>query len=137
MTAATVAVTTLAAPAPVVTVAAADLIATPGLNESVEPSVFVFASENTGGPGLLARGLVTSASALPKVGTARQTPRVSIIVERRADATRPLGRTQLREFVDWTDGQPMTELNFKLYRQATNKIVGLSAVAETFLARRF
>ena len=30
----------------------------------------------------------------------------------------------VRVFTDWHDGQPGTELNFKLYRQATNKIVG-------------
>src|SRR5271167_716749 len=42
-------------------------------------TVFVFASENEGGPGLIARGALTSAEAIPKKGgVARQTPRVSI-----------------------------------------------------------
>jgi hypothetical protein len=31
----------------------------------------------------------------------------------------------------------VTELNFKFYRQATNKIVGLSDDADRFLARFF
>ena len=38
--------------------------------------IFVFASENEGGPGLIASGIVTSAEAIPrKRGIARQTPR--------------------------------------------------------------
>jgi hypothetical protein len=41
--------------------------------------VFVFASENEGGQGLIARGVVTSAEAIAKKrGIARQTPRVSL-----------------------------------------------------------
>ena len=32
----------------------------------------------------------------------------------------------------WNDGRPETELNFKLYRQATNKIVALSDEAAAF-----
>jgi hypothetical protein len=34
---------------------------------------------------------------------------------------------------NWNNGQPGTELNFKLYRQATNKIVGISDETATFL----
>src|ERR1700726_4586378 len=42
-------------------------------------TVFVFASENEGGQGLIARGIVTSAEAIAKKrGIARQTPRVSV-----------------------------------------------------------
>ena len=38
-------------------------------------SIFIFASENEGGPGLIARGIVTSARATPrKPGILRQTP---------------------------------------------------------------
>src|SRR6267143_1693573 len=59
-------------------------------------TIFVFASENEGGPGLIARGV-------------------------------------LRLFSDWNDGRPETELNFKFYRQATNKIVGISDEAAAFL----
>jgi hypothetical protein len=56
-------------------------------------SIFVFASENEGGPGLIASGVVTSAKAIPrKLGIARQTPRVSITVRRTAIAKRRLGR---------------------------------------------
>src|SRR5437667_12846994 len=41
-------------------------------------TIFVFASENEGGPGLIASGVVTSAKAIAKKrGIARQTPRVS------------------------------------------------------------
>jgi hypothetical protein len=97
-------------------------------------AVFVFASENEGGRGLIARGIVLSAVAIAKkLGIARQTPRVSVSIERTALAKRPLGRTELRHLTDWTDGHPGTELNFKLYRQATNKIVGLSDEAAAFL----
>jgi hypothetical protein len=97
-------------------------------------TVFVFASENDGGRGLIARGSVTSAEAIAKKGgAARQTPRVSIAVKRTALAKRPLGRSELKQFTDWNDGQPESELNFKFYRQATNKIVGMSDEAAAFL----
>jgi hypothetical protein len=105
-----------------------------GKHIAVGDTVFVFASENEGGPGLIARGIVTSAAAIAKKrGVARQTPRVSITVRRTALAKRPLGRSELKHFADWNDGQPRTELNFKFYRQATNKIVGISNEAATFL----
>jgi hypothetical protein len=96
--------------------------------------IFVFASENEGGPGLIASGVVTSAKAVAKKrGVARQTPRVSITVTRTALARRRLGRSELKRFCDWNDGRPETELNFKFYRQATNKIVGISDKAAAFL----
>src|ERR1044072_1025754 len=51
--------------------------------------IFVFASENEGGPGLIASGVVNSAKAIArKRGIARQTPRVSIVVRRTALANR-------------------------------------------------
>ena len=97
-------------------------------------TIFVFASENEGGPGLIASGIVTYAEAIPKkVGIARETPRVSITIRRIALAKRRLGRSELRRFSDWNDGRPETELNFKFYRQATNKIVGISDEAAAFL----
>ena len=97
-------------------------------------TLFVFASENEGGQGLIARGIVTSVEAIArKRGVARQTPRVSITVRRTALAKRRLGRSELRQSTDWNDGQPGTELNFKFYRQATNKIAGISNEAATFL----
>jgi hypothetical protein len=97
-------------------------------------AIFVFASENEGGYGLLARGVVTAVSAVARIpGVERQTPRVSIRVERSALARRRLGRAELKRFTDWRDGRPETELNFKFYRQATNKIVGLSDEAAEFL----
>jgi hypothetical protein len=100
--------------------------------------IFVFASENQGGPGLIASGIVTSARATRKRrGIARQTPRVSITVRRTAPAKRRLGRRELKRFSDWNDGRPETELNFKFYRQATNKIVGISDEAATFLREFF
>jgi len=101
-------------------------------------TVFVFASENEGGHGLVARGIVTSAQAIArKRGVARQTPRVSITMRRTGLAKRPLGRSELRAFTEWKDGRPETELNFKLYRQATNKIIGISEDTERFLRRFF
>jgi hypothetical protein len=97
-------------------------------------TVFVFASENEGGRGLIARGAVTLARAVAKKsGVARQTPRVSIVVKLTAPAKRPLGRSELKKFTQWNDGQPEAELNFKFYRQATNKIVGISDEVAEFL----
>ena len=97
-------------------------------------TIFVFASENEGGKGLIARGVVTSAEAVAKQpGLARQTPRVSVVINRIALAKRSLGRGELKHFTNWNDGLPQTELNFKFYRQATNKIVGVSEKAAAFL----
>ena len=70
-------------------------------------------------------------------GIARQTPRVSVTIRRTALAKRPLGRNDLKPFADWNDGQPETELNFKFYRQATNKICGISDEAAAFLNEFF
>jgi hypothetical protein len=96
--------------------------------------IFVFASEDEGGPGLIASGIVTSAEATPKKpGIARQTPRVSISIQRVALAKRRLGRSELKPFFSWNDGRPETEINFKFYRQATNKIVVISDEAAAFL----
>jgi len=101
-------------------------------------TVFVFASENEGGRGLVARGIVISAEAIPRTpGLARQTPRVSVNIRRTALAKQPLGRNELRDFTEWNDGRPATELNFKFYRQATNKIVGISDEAASFLGEFF
>ena len=101
-------------------------------------TIFIFASENEGGPGLIARGTVTSATAVERTaGRARQTPRVSITVRRTAVAKRRVGRSDLKPFSNWHDGRPETELNFKLYRQATNKIIGISAETASFLGAFF
>jgi hypothetical protein len=97
-------------------------------------TIFVFASENEGGPGLIASGVVSSTKAIAKKRwIARQTPRVSITIRRTALAKQRLGRSELKRFCDWNDGRPETELNFKFYRQATNKIVGISDQATAFL----
>jgi hypothetical protein len=101
-------------------------------------AIFVFASENQCGPGLIARGVVTSAKPVAKkAGIARQTPRVSITVRSTAVAKRHFGRSELKRFSDWNDGRPETELNFKLYRQAINKIIGISDGAARFLHKLF
>jgi hypothetical protein len=101
-------------------------------------TVFVFASEKEGGKGLVARGMVTHAEAIAKRrGIARQTPRVSVTIRRTALAKRPLGRHELKHLTDWNDGRPETELNFKFYRQATNKIVGISDEAAALLGKFF
>ena len=109
-----------------------------GTQVATGDTIFVFASENEGGAGLVAKGVVTAVEAIPKKrGIARQTPRVSVTIRRTALAKRRLGRHELRPFADWDDGRPETELNFKLYRQATNKIIGISPAAEAFLQRFF
>ncbi|MEO8064420.1 MAG: hypothetical protein ABI821_16915 [Pseudomonadota bacterium] len=101
-------------------------------------TVYIFASENEGGPGLIARGIVITAKVLArKPGVERQTPRVSIEVKRAALVKRRLGRAELKPFSRWADGRPETELNFKFYRQATNKIVGVTDAAARFLRGHF
>lgn len=101
-------------------------------------TVFVFASENEGGRGLVARGVVASAEEIPRIpGVARQTPRVSLTIKRTALAKRRLGRSELKRFADWDDGRPETELNFKFYRQATNKIAGISDETAAYLEKFF
>src|SRR5947209_19317324 len=80
-------------------------------------TIFVFANENEGGPGLIASGVATSAKAIAKKrGIARQTPRVSVTIRRTARAKRRLGRSELKLFSDCNDGRPETELNFKIGR---------------------
>ncbi|TIQ40943.1 MAG: hypothetical protein E5X49_21370 [Mesorhizobium sp.] len=97
-------------------------------------TIFVFASENEGGQGLVARGIVISSETTPRgPDLERQTPRVSISVRRTATAAKRVGRNELKRFKDWNDGRPETELNFKFYRQATDKIVGISGEAAAFL----
>jgi len=109
-----------------------------GRKIAASDTIFIFASENEGGTGLLAQGVVTSAKAIPKQPIAvPQTPRVSITVKRTALAKRRLGRAELKPWSDWNDGRPETELNFKYYRQATNKLVGLSDEAAKFLRKFF
>lgn len=100
--------------------------------------VYILASENEAGQGLIARGVVVSAETVPRrPGIERQTLRVSIAVERTALARRALGRSTLKPFASWNDGQPETELNFKFYRQATNKIIAISNEAAAFLESFF
>lgn len=97
-------------------------------------TIYLFASENEGGRGLVACGVVVSAVAVDRLdGVARQTPRVSITVRSTGLARRPLGRAELRDFRDWGDDRPETELNFKLYRQATDKIVGVTTATAAFI----
>jgi hypothetical protein len=88
--------------------------------------IFIFAAEHNGGRGLYAWGVVTEA-----VRGAES--RVGLTVKRAGAATRPLGRAELRPFRDVPDGGPETEIDHKLYRQATNKIAGVSDAAAAFL----
>ncbi|HEV2571093.1 MAG TPA: hypothetical protein VGU72_05110 [Beijerinckiaceae bacterium] len=96
--------------------------------------IFLIASENAGGKGLFARGVVEAATPVarnPRIE--RQTPRVSVRIKRLARAKASLGRADVKAFATWDDGQPQTELNFKLYRQATDKIVGITVSTARFL----
>ncbi len=101
-------------------------------------TIFLITGENDGGKSLFARGIVISAEAVAKKrDVARQTPRVDRVVGNITLMRRPLGRFELKPFTDWGDGRPGTELNFKLYRQATNKVVGNSDDAAAFLNDHF
>lgn len=100
--------------------------------------IYLFASETHGGDGLIARGVVVSSAATPRRrGVARQTPRVDVTIRCTARAKRALGRDDLKSFRDWQDGRPQTELNFKFYRQATDKIGGITPACAKFLDRFF
>jgi hypothetical protein len=100
--------------------------------------IFVLASENEGGRGLIARGVVASAKAHARPrGAARWTPRVSIEVNRTGLAKRALGREELKAWRHVKDGSPQAELDFKFYRQATDKIAGISEEAAAFLRTFF
>jgi hypothetical protein len=105
-----------------------------GKHIGVGDTVYVFMRQAAGRDGLVARGVVTAAEGVaPSPGRVRQTPRVSVTVKRSGHATRALGRVHLKPFNAWDDGRPETELNFKLYRQATDKIVGVTAATAVFL----
>lgn len=101
-----------------------------GKDISVGDEIFVFASDHHGGKGLSARGVVTSVA--PGVGSRR-----SIEVKLIAAARRKVGRDELKPFRDLSDRQPQTEIACKLYRQATNKIAGISDEAAEFLSTFF
>ena len=74
-------------------------------------AIFVFASENEGGPGLIASGIVTSSKSIPrKHGIPRQTPRVSITVRRTALVQQRLGRSELKLFSIGTTVDPKLSL---------------------------
>jgi hypothetical protein len=90
-----------------------------GKDVRVDDEIFVFASDHQGGQGLCARGVVTSVHHGPGI-------RVSIKV-----------RPELKPFRDRTDDRPQTEIARKLYRQATNKIAGVSDTAAAFLRTYF
>lgn len=107
-----------------------------GKRVRVGDTIFIFASENQGGPGLVARGTVTTCEPIPRTA-ARQTPRISMTVARNGQNAQPLGRRQLRAFRDRPGTAPEAELDFKLYRQATNKVVGLTDRTGVFLDALF
>ena len=96
----------------------------------VRDEIFVFASDHMGGRGLVAKGVVTAVDRGP--GT-----RVSIKVRRTDMVRHNLGRRELKPFCDLDDDQPQTEIARKLYRQATNKIAGISDEAAKFLNTYF
>ena len=94
--------------------------------------IFVFDSDHAGGRGLCARGLVTSAAPGPGRGA-----RLRLEVRPLASAQRRLGRAELKPFRELDDGQPQSEIAWKLYRQATNKVAGVSDAAAAFLRGYF
>lgn len=84
---------------------------------------------------LIARGVIEAATSVPRTEAPRQTPRVSIRVAGLAPPARPLARADLRAPLP-PEG-PEAELDFKLYRQATPKLVGLTPATLEFLHARF
>ena len=92
--------------------------------------VFVFDSETQGGRGLCARGVAIAARRGPGI-------RVAIEVRITAPAKRRLGRAELKPFRGLEGDRPETEIDWKLYRQATNKIAGVSDAAAAYLDSHF
>ena len=43
-----------------------------------------------------------------------------------------LARPRITLHDQWDDGAPETELNFKLYRQATDKVIGITRIAASY-----
>ena len=101
-----------------------------GKDIRVHDEIFIFSSENQGGYGLCAKGVVTSVDLGPG-------NRLTIEVRPVATARRNLGRRELKPFRDLDDNQPQTEIARKLYRQATNKIAHVSDEAAAFLSTHF
>jgi hypothetical protein len=62
---------------------------------------------------------------------------MSIAVKRLARARHPFGREQLKAWRGVSDGSPQAELDFKFYRQATNKIGGVSEEVRELLRECF
>jgi hypothetical protein len=101
-----------------------------GKDIRIDDEIFVFDSDHQGGQGLCAKGVVTSVARGPGI-------RVSIEVRIVAKARRSLGRRELKPFRDLGDDQPQTEVAHKLYRQATNKVAGVSDDAAALLSTYF
>jgi hypothetical protein len=87
--------------------------------------IFLFASENDGGRGLIARGIVTAAEVVArKAGVARQTPRVTIAVMRTALTKRRLGRNELSIFrTGMTGGRRRSSISNFTGRQQIRSLV--------------
>ncbi len=58
---------------------------------------------------------------------------MSISVRRVALAKKVWDGASSKKFSKWNDGRVEAELNLKFYRQATNKIIGISNEAAEFL----
>ena len=109
-----------------------------GRTVTIGDTVFIFARESAAGDGLVALAIVTATNPTARaLGVARQTPRVSLTLRRMASAPGPLRRADVQSFTDWPDGAPQTELNFKFYREMTDKLVGITAETATFLRTYF
>jgi len=84
-------------------------------------------ARTSGGAGLIARGIVTSAGAAPRRRAWRADAMRQHHGQREPPSSNAASAARTQALANWDDGKPETELNFKFYRQATNKIVGLSA----------
>jgi hypothetical protein len=70
-------------------------------------TIYVFASENEGGSGLIAMGVVASVKAIPKKRGSRDKRRASASpFDYYALAKRRLGRAELKRFADGATGGP-------------------------------
>jgi hypothetical protein len=88
--------------------------------------IYIFAAGHKDGSGLRAKGEVTEVR--PGEGI-----RVFVEVKRTAIARARLGRQELKPHRDKQDGSPQAEIGWRLYKQATNKIAGISELTAAFL----
>lgn len=101
-----------------------------GKDVDVGDSVFLWASEQQGGRGLWARGIVLSSDVV------ESKQRIAVRIDQ-VVTTRQFGLDQIAPHRDGAVETPIVGLARKLYKQAHNKIAGLSNAEADVLLQNF